>query len=93
MLSMPRKCSCFATPTHVPMDRQQWPPTYPDDDGFTMIEMPFQGSDIAMVVIAPRKPGGLPRLEARLDARSENASPYSRIAKATSAAGSGPKYL
>ena len=62
--------SYFATPTHVPMDRQQLPATYPDDDGFTMIEMPFKGRDIAMVVIAPRKPGGLPRVEARLDARS-----------------------
>lgn len=58
----------FATPEMVPSDPKDHPPTYPDDDGFTMIELPLDGGDIAMVVIAPRKHDGLPRLEARLDA-------------------------
>jgi serine protease inhibitor len=60
----------FETPKLVPSDAAKRPPVYPGDDGFTMIELPYKSGEVAMVVIAPRKPEGLPRLEARLDAAS-----------------------
>lgn len=57
----------FATPKHVPAGPGAVPPaTYPGPDGFTMIELPYKGGELAMVVLAPRSPDGLPRLEARL---------------------------
>ncbi|MBM4063873.1 MAG: serpin family protein, partial [Planctomycetes bacterium] len=57
--------SFFATPVEVPATGEQ-PPTYPDDGGFTMVEVPYTGEEFAMVVLAPRSPGGLPRIEQAL---------------------------
>lgn len=58
--------SFFATPDEVPVDEKQWPATYPGDAGFTMIELPYKGDSLAMLVIAPRQADGLPRVEALL---------------------------
>lgn len=63
----------FDTPREVPVDQSQWPRLYPDDDGFSMIQLPYKGGELAMVLIAPRTPGGLPALERRLTAESLSA--------------------
>ncbi|MBX3405733.1 MAG: serpin family protein [Phycisphaeraceae bacterium] len=60
----------FATPHAVPADQSQWPQVYPDDDGFSMIQLPYKGGDLAMVLIAPRTAAGLPALERTLSAES-----------------------
>ena len=41
---------------------------YPGKDGFSMIEMPYRGDKLSMVVIAPNDPAGLPSIETRLTA-------------------------
>lgn len=41
---------------------------YPGKDGFAMIEMPYRGDKLSMVVIAPNDPAGLPFIETRLNA-------------------------
>jgi serine protease inhibitor len=58
----------FATPQRVAKDEAARGPTYPGEGGFTMIELPYKGRELAMLVIAPRSPAGLPALEARLTA-------------------------
>jgi serpin B len=64
--------SFFATPTSVPEGGEQ-PKTYPASDGFTVAELPIKGNRLAMVVIAPRSPGGLPAVEAKLSGESLSA--------------------
>ncbi len=56
----------FPTPLKVPRNEADRPPTYPDEGGFTMIELPYKGGDLTMVAIAPRSPAGLAALEAKL---------------------------
>lgn len=56
----------FATPHKVPKDESKRPATYPDDAGFTMIELPYKGGDLSMLVLAPRTATGLPALESKL---------------------------
>ena len=58
--------SVFRTPNEVPADEARQPPTYPDDGGFTMIELPYKGDELAMLVLLPRTPGGLSQLEQKL---------------------------
>lgn len=58
----------FDTPAMVPSDPAQRPATYPDDAGFSLIELPYKGGDLSMVLIAPRTPQGLPALESTLTA-------------------------
>jgi hypothetical protein len=41
---------------------------YPGKDGYSMIEMPYRGDKLSMVVIAPNDLAGLPSIEARLNA-------------------------
>ena len=53
--------SAFATPAMVPSQQ----PLYPGEDGFTMVELPYRGGDLAMVVVAPQSPDGLAALEAK----------------------------
>ncbi|MFO0278199.1 MAG: serpin family protein, partial [Planctomycetota bacterium] len=52
----------FATPARVPFEGDG-PATYPGVDGATFVELPYKGGDLAMVVLAPRSPDGLPALE------------------------------
>lgn len=60
----------FETPREVPVEKSQRPPTYPDDHGFQMIDLPYKGGELSMVVITPRLAGGLAELESRLTAAS-----------------------
>ena len=39
---------------------------YPTADGFAIVELPYKGDDLAMVVIAPNDPARLPAIEAQL---------------------------
>ena len=43
------------------------PAPYPDETGFAIVELPYRGNELAMVVIAPARPDGLDELERRLD--------------------------
>ncbi len=58
----------FKTPMQVPRDESKRPPTYPDAGGFQMIELPYKGGELAMVVLLPQSQEGLQRLESRLSA-------------------------
>ncbi|MBD3219596.1 hypothetical protein GF314_00010 [bacterium] len=66
--------AAFATPQRVPAhgsvdpDDPLGPARYPDDDGFTMVELPYKGGRLAMLVIAPRRHDGLAAVEAHLSA-------------------------
>src|SRR5262249_13930745 len=56
----------FDTPREIPLDKTVGAPaTYPEG-GFLMAELPFKGDKVALVVIAPRKRDGWPKLEAGL---------------------------
>lgn len=52
----------FATPRTVPASGDR-PACYPARDGATFVELPYKGGDLAMVVLAPQSPDGLPALE------------------------------
>lgn len=60
----------FVTPREVPKEEASRPPVYPDADGFSMIELPYKGRMLSMVLIAPRSADGLPALERKLTAKS-----------------------
>lgn len=55
----------FETPEMVPYEKK-WPETYPGADGFAMVDMPYRGDRVSMVIIAPNDPKGLPELEKKL---------------------------
>ena len=57
----------FETPEMVPMIGGG-PAKYSGKDGFAMVELPYQGGDVSMVVIAPNDPAGLGALEKRISA-------------------------
>lgn len=72
--------SRFPTPREVPVrfgrdekPANDDPPEYPDADGFEMVEMPYKGGEVAMYLIAPRVPDGLPAVEALLSSERLNA--------------------
>lgn len=52
----------FNTPREVPAFGDQ-PQVYPGDDGFALLELPYKGGELSMVVIAPRSPDGLSNVE------------------------------
>jgi len=56
--------SFFSTPHKI--RRGQRDGLYPDADGLAVLELPYKGDELAMVVIAPNKPDGLPALEKKL---------------------------
>jgi len=69
--------SWFDTPRHVqrggPVRRrrkqkEQKQELYPDKDGFALMELPYKGDDLSMVLIAPNSPDGLAAIEKKLDA-------------------------
>jgi serine protease inhibitor len=62
--------SFFDTPEMVKLGEKKPKPRYPDQHGFEMLEMPYKGGDLSMVVIVPRSAGGLPALEKSLTAGS-----------------------
>lgn len=59
--------TAFDTPREVPAFGKQ-PPLYPDDNGFALLEMPYKGDELSMVLIAPRSPEGLTKVEKLLTA-------------------------
>ncbi|MBT7065358.1 MAG: serpin family protein [Verrucomicrobia bacterium] len=57
--------SHFETPARI--GRGQDPKGhYPKSDGFAMVELPYKGDDLSMVVIAPNDPAGLSAVEENL---------------------------
>lgn len=56
----------FATPAKVPANGNSPVPTYPDGDGFQIVELPYKGGDLAMVVLLPRRHDRLAVLESLL---------------------------
>ena len=60
----------FETPREVPAGPGPQPVTYPDSAGFLMVELPYKGDQLAMVVLLPREPDGLPHLESMLTSAS-----------------------
>ena len=58
--------SPFATPRQI--ERGQKDKLYPDKDGFALLELPYKGDDLSMVLIAPNRPDGLAAIEKKLDA-------------------------
>lgn len=60
--------SFFATPEHARPKRTRG--LYPDANGFAMVELPYRGNDVSMVVIAPNRPDGLAAIERKLNSAS-----------------------
>lgn len=60
--------SSFATPARSRSGRKKG--LYPDAEGFAMVEIPYRGSDVSMVVIAPNRHDGLDAIEEKLDSVS-----------------------
>lgn len=58
--------SFFATPEHAKPKRTKG--LYPDADGFAMVELPYRGSDVSLIVIAPNRHDGLDAIEQKLNA-------------------------
>ncbi|MCP5020822.1 MAG: hypothetical protein GY930_03505 [bacterium] len=60
--------SHFATPANQTGESEQR--LYPGPEGFTMLEMDYEGQALSMVVLLPRSKDGLPTLESKLSARN-----------------------
>jgi serine protease inhibitor len=60
--------SFFDTPDELPSDRKKAAKIakYPDENGFAMLELPYKGERLSMVLMAPNRPDGLPGLERNL---------------------------
>ena len=56
----------FDTPAQVEEGTKGAEGLYPGPDGFELLELPYKGGELAMVVILPRSASGLPALEKRL---------------------------
>jgi serine protease inhibitor len=67
--------SFFNTPNEIPKDPQEASRIvkYPGEDGFAMLELPYKGDQLSMVLIAPNRPDGLPDLEGKLTSRDLHA--------------------
>ena len=53
----------FDTPQEIESGEQSSPKCYPDKNGFEMLEMPYKGDDLAMVIVVPRSAARSPALE------------------------------
>ncbi len=60
--------SRFDTPEMMTSGQDQG--LYPGAHGFLMLEMPYQGGDLSMIVLLPRHRDGLPALESQLTAKN-----------------------
>jgi serine protease inhibitor len=58
----------FNTPVSVSRDDKT--ARYPGKDGFSIIELPYRGGKLAMVMLAPNSPAGLGAIEKQLDAKT-----------------------
>ncbi len=54
----------------VPMMRQEGTFKYAEVEGAQVLEMPYQGGALSMVIVLPREPTGLPALERALSAET-----------------------
>lgn len=63
-----RDGSWFVTPFDLPSDPELAAevPCYPDADGFAIVELPYKGERLSMVVFAPNRPDGLADLQRAL---------------------------
>ena len=64
--------ACFQTPHSIPREAAavRRADLYPGEDGFAMVELPYQGDRLSMLVIAPNRADGIRALERRLDGES-----------------------
>jgi serine protease inhibitor len=60
----------FDTPHQVPEGKIDPKHVYPDEGGFALLELPYKGSEVSMVVIVPRSADGLPALEKNVTSAS-----------------------
>ncbi len=58
--------SRFSTPRRISLGQTDG--LYPEDGGFSIVELPYKGGEISMVLIAPLKKDGLPEIEALMNA-------------------------
>ena len=58
--------SYFDTPHQVPRDKLDPKTVYPDAQGFTMLELPYKGDELSMVLFVPRLAERLSALEKNL---------------------------
>jgi serine protease inhibitor len=56
----------FDTPARKPLGKSDPKVLYPDSQGFEMLELPYKGGDLSMLVLLPREASGLPALEKKL---------------------------
>ncbi len=61
--------SFFKTPTKVPTG-YEGPATDAGPRGFSAVELPYRGGRLAMIIIAPNSPDGLPAIEEKLTGRT-----------------------
>jgi serine protease inhibitor len=60
--------SFFATPARVPLGEVDSKKVYPDERGFALLEVPYKGDRLSMVLIVPRAADGLAGVEKQLTA-------------------------
>jgi serine protease inhibitor len=58
----------FDTPARAPLGAVDEKKVYPDERGFTVLELPYKGGEVSMVVLLPRSADGLAALEKKLTA-------------------------
>lgn len=58
--------SPFATPDRIKVGQKDG--LYPDADGFALVELPYRGDDVSMVLLVPNRHDGLAALEKSLTA-------------------------
>jgi RNA polymerase sigma factor (sigma-70 family) len=56
----------FDTPAQVPVGEVDKKKVYPDERGFQLLELPYKGDEVSMLVIVPRSADGLAALEKKL---------------------------
>lgn len=59
--------SWFATP--VTIDSDNPPRCYPDDGGFAILDLPYKGEAVSMLIVVPRDAANLPAVERTLRTR------------------------
>ncbi len=63
--------SFFSTPTIIELGRGA--KLYPGEGGFAVLELPYKGDDLSMVLLAPNAPGGLAAIESKLTSANVSA--------------------